>query len=115
VSFSLPQKDYKVRADYLGGQYWSQVFSGQNTTIEIVHDYANVQVGEHGAAVYNAPVYLFTNTGTYLGRMLRTDSAGLARFRIPARSYKFRVDYNSRQYWSDVINLLPNEETAVTL
>ena len=47
--------------------------------------------------------------------MLRTDSAGLARFKIPAKSYKFRVDYNSRQYWSDVVNLLPNEETAVSL
>ena len=72
-------------------------------------------MSEHGAAVYNAPVYLFTNTGTYLGRMLRTDSAGFARFRIPAKAYKFRVDYNNRQYWSDVVNLLPNEETAVAL
>ena len=115
VSFSLPQKDYKVRADYLGGQYWSQVFNGQNTAIDIAHAYANVQVSEHGAPVYNAPVYLFTSTGTYLGRMLRTDAAGLARFRIPAKAYKFRVDYNSRQYWSDVVNLLPNEETGVAL
>ena len=115
VIFSLPQKDYKVRADYLGGQYWSPVFNAQNAAIDIAHGYANVQVSEHGAAVYNAPVYLFTNTGTYLGRMLRTDAAGLARFKLPAKAYKFRVDYNSRQYWSDVVNLLPNEETAVTL
>ena len=115
LSFSLPQKDYKVRADYLGGQYWSQVFNAQNAAIDIAHAYANVQVSEHGAAVYNAPVYLFTNTGAYLGRMIRTDASGLAWFKIPARSYKFRVDYNSRQYWSDVVNLLPNEETSVTL
>ena len=115
ATFSLPQKDYKVRADYLGGHYWSPVFNAQNTAIDIAHGYANVQVSEHGAAVYNAPVYLFTSTGTYLGRMLRTDAAGLARFKLPAKSYKFRVDYNSRQYWSDVVNLLPNEETGVAL
>jgi hypothetical protein len=115
VIFNLPQKDYKARADYLGGQYWSEVFSTEEDVADIAHGYANVQVSEHGAAVYNAPVYLFTGTGTYLGRVLRTDGAGLARFRIPAASYKFRVDYNGRQYWSDVVNLLADEETAVAL
>ena len=41
MTFSLPQKDYKVRADYPGGQYWSEVFNAQNVAINIDHGYAN--------------------------------------------------------------------------
>ena len=39
----------------------------------------------------------------------------MARFLIPAKAYKFRVDYNGTQYWSDVVNVLADEETAVEL
>ncbi|MFH2043999.1 MAG: RHS repeat-associated core domain-containing protein [Pseudomonadota bacterium] len=115
VIFSLPAQDYKVRADYLGSQYWSEVFNSQNTAIDIGHGYASIHVTETGTDIYDAPVYLFTETGSYLGRVIRTDSAGMARFLIPAKAYKFRVDYNGTQYWSDVVNVLTNEETTVDL
>ncbi|MFH2044001.1 MAG: RHS repeat-associated core domain-containing protein [Pseudomonadota bacterium] len=115
VTFNLPQQDYKVRADYLGGQYWSDVFNSQNTAIDINHGYPNIHVTETGTDIYDAPVYLFTEAGSYLGRVIRTDSAGMARFLIPAKAYKFRVDYNGTQYWSDVVNVLSNEETTVDL
>ncbi|MFH2044003.1 MAG: RHS repeat-associated core domain-containing protein [Pseudomonadota bacterium] len=115
VTFSLPQQDYKVRADYLGSQYWSEVFNSQNTAIDIGHGYASIHVTETGTDIYDAPVYLFTETGSYLGRVQRTDSSGMARFLIPAKVYKFRVDYNSTQYWSDVVNVLANEDTEVNL
>jgi len=115
VTFNLPQKDYKVRADFLGGKYWSEVFNVQDVAVDIVHGYANVHVTEYGIDIYNAPVYLFTETGSYLGKVVRTDSAGMARLLIPAKAYKFRVDYNGKQYWSDVVNILANGEEAVDL
>jgi hypothetical protein len=115
VTFNLPARDYKVRADYLGGRYWSEVFNATDAAVDIAHGYADVHITETGSDIYDAPVYLFTEAGSYLGRMQRTDSAGMARFLIPAASYKFRVDYNGTQYWSDVINVLPYEETAVDL
>ncbi len=115
VTFGLPDRDYKVRADYLGGRYWSEVFNATDAAVDIAHGRAAVHIAETGSDIYDAPVYLFTETGSYLGRMQRTDSAGMARFLIPAGAYKFRVDCNGTQYWSDVINVLADEETAVDL
>ena len=42
VTFSLPQMDYKVRADYLSEQYWSQVFNWADETITINEAVAEV-------------------------------------------------------------------------
>ena len=91
------------------------MFNATDAAVDIAHGYADVHITETGSDIYDAPVYLFTETGSYLGRMQRTDSAGMARFLIPAGAYKFRVDCNGTQYWSDVINVLADEETAVDL
>ena len=115
VMFNLPDKAYKVRADYLGGQHWSDVFTSVDTTVDIDHGYANLHVTDTGTDVVDAPVYLFTETGSYLGRMQRTDAGGLTSFLVPAGAYKFRVDYDGTQYWSDVVNILDDEETVVDL
>jgi len=115
VVFNLPDKAYKVRADYLGSQHWSEAFTYGDTTVEIAHGYVNLHVTDIGTDVVNAPVYLFTTAGSYLGRMQRTDAGGLTDFLLPAGAYKFRVDTNGTQYWSDVVNILADEETAVDL
>jgi len=115
VTFNLPQKDYKVRADYLSGQFWSDVFVWQDADVDIDHGIVDVHVTFNGEDVYNAPVYLFTASGSYLGRYEYTDSYGHASFLIPAQSYKFRVDYESTQYWSDVVNVIAHEETDVEM
>jgi len=115
VLFNVPQKSYKVRADYLRGHYWSDVFEWQDTEINIEHGKVNLHVTNNGSDLENVPVYLFSEQGAYLGKSERTDAYGAAVFTIPARSYKFRVDYNGTQYWSDVINVIPNEETGVSL
>ncbi len=115
VVFSLPDKAYKVRADYLGGQHWSDAFTSQDTAVDIEHGYANIHVTDFGLDVDDSPVYLFTQAGSYLGRMQQTDSEGNTTFLMPAGAYKFRVDHSGTQYWSDVVNILAGDETAVDL
>ena len=115
VIFSLPEKDYKVRADYLGSQYWSEVITGQDADIDIDHGKVNIHVTHLGEDIENARVYLFTETGSYLGKYVNTDSAGVASFTLPVKSYKFRVDYSGSQYWSGEITPLPHGELDIDL
>jgi hypothetical protein len=115
VIFSLPEKDYMVRADYLGSRYWSEVIAGQDEDIDIDHGKVNIHITDLGEDIENAKVYLFTETGTYLGKYENTDSSGSASFTLPVELYKFRVDYNGSQYWSGEITPLPHEELNIDL
>ncbi|MDY6827690.1 MAG: RHS repeat-associated core domain-containing protein, partial [Bacillota bacterium] len=115
VTFNVPERDYKVRADYMSAQYWSDVFSWQDAQVDISHGTAVLHVTENGQDVFDVPVYLFTDSGSYLGQFERTDSSGQVQFLLPADSYKFRVDYDGTQYWSDVIPIIPHEENNVDL
>ncbi len=115
VTFNVPEKDYKVRADYMSQQYWSDVFSWQDVEVDINHGTAVLHVTEASQDLYDVPVYLFTETGSYLSRMERTDTSGQVQFLLPSDSYKFRVDYEGTQYWSDVISVLPHEENSIDL
>jgi len=115
VTFNVPEKDYKVRADYMSAQYWSDVFSWQDVVVDINHGTAILHVTHNGQDLFNVPVYLFTESGSYLSRLERTDSSGQVQFLLPAESYKFRVDYDGTQYWSDVISIIANEENNIDL
>ena len=76
--------------------------------IEIEDGMVNLHVTFNGVDVFDAPVYLFTDSGSYLGRSQRTDASGHAEFLVPAKAYKFRVDNNGTQYWSGVLNVTNN-------
>jgi len=45
----------------------------------------------------------------------RPPLSGEIQFLLPADSYKFRVDYDGTQYWSDVISIIPNSENNIDL
>ena len=81
--------------------------------MDIDHGQADVHVTLNGSDVFDVPVYLFTETGSYLGQYERTDTLGHAIFLIPANTYKFRVDYNGTQYWSNIVDVLPGVKTDV--
>jgi len=73
-------------------------------------------VAENGNDIQNAPVYLFTDSGSYLGKYQRTDAAGNVSFMLPdVKTYKFRVDYNGSKYWSGSVTPLPSGESDVDL
>jgi len=115
VTFSLPEQSYKSRADYLGYQFWSDPFVWTETTVTIHHGLAKLHVVQGGADVVDAPVYLFTAAGSYLGRNERTDAGGEAEFLLPDQAYKFRIDYEGVQYWSDEVVVVPGEENVLVL
>jgi len=113
VVFNLPDLAYKVRTDYLGAQYFSEVFQSQDATVTINKGVAGLQVQRAGSAISGADVYLFSETDKYLGVHKQTDAEGFALFMIPAGTYKFRVDQGGNQNWTEATNILPDMENNI--
>jgi RHS repeat-associated protein len=99
--------------DYLGGQYWSEVFQWQNEEVVIDEGMVDLRVTWNGEEVSGAPVYLFTETGSYLNRNVSTDAQGHGQFTVPVKPYKFRIDYNGHQYWTPVITPIEHQPLSV--
>ena len=98
--FNLPAREYKVRADFLSTQYWSDVFVQADKTITIHEGIARVTVLQGATPVDNVPVYVFTAGGSYLGLHTNTASGGTAEFILPEGTYKFRADFQGGRYWA---------------
>ncbi len=65
---------------------------------------ASVTVG--AGAAEGVKVYLFSASGTYLGRYQETDTAGSVSFDLPVgSSFQFRADILANRYWSDVLEV----------
>jgi hypothetical protein len=103
VHFSLPNQEYRVRVDTLGSQFWSDAFQQAGTTMTIPQGQAIVHVLRQGAAVQGAKIYLFGDSGVYLGRVETTEADGRAKFILPNRAFKFRVNEGANQVWSEVV------------
>jgi RHS repeat-associated protein len=115
VTFNLPEQAYKVRTDYLGQQFWSGEFTWQDTTVNIPQGMARVHVKRGTTDVQGARVYLFTESGSYLGWYEVTDSSGMAEFLLPARTFKFRADEGGDQVWSDPVAITIDQVNDVDL
>ena len=111
--FDLPQKDYKVRADYLGQQFWSEDFQSQDVTMTIQQGLAKIHAQRSGNDAAGAKVYLFNETGSYLGWNEITDPTGIAEFLLPDRAYKFRIDENGEQHWTPLIQIHAGEQSMI--
>jgi hypothetical protein len=115
VTFELPEISYKARADYMGQQYWSDALIWTDQTIAIPMADAEVTVSGAGLPKSNIKVYVFSSTGSSLGVNGATDQYGKVTFRIPAGTYKFRADYLSEQFWSDLVVLAPDVSNSVNI
>ena len=115
VTFYLPDQPYKVRIDYLGQQFWSDDFQYQDTTVSVNEGLADIHVHRSSVDVAGARVYLFSEAGSYLGWYETTDASGNARFQLPDRSYKFRVDEGGSQYWSPVIEITADAINSIEI
>jgi hypothetical protein len=115
VTFNLPDREYKVRADYLGNQFWSAVFQSVDTTVSLNRGMARIHAHRSGVDTAGATVYLFKDSGAYLSRHELTDENGIAAFLLPDRAFKFRVDEGGDQVYSDVVTIVPGVETDVAV
>jgi hypothetical protein len=113
--FDLPQRSYKVRADYLSHQFWSEEFQSQDTTVTISWGLAEINVQRSGTDVAGAKVYLFDADGSYLGWNEFTDSSGKAEFMLPDQAFQFRIDADGSQHWTPVIQIHAGQASAVNV
>lgn len=115
VAFELPQEQYKARADYLSIKYWSELFNWTDTSVNIEHGMVILHVTLNGQGIPDAPVYLFSGSGSYLGRSSSTDASGDASFVLPADSFKFRLDFDGAQYWSAIVDIDAHNEIVIEI
>jgi hypothetical protein len=115
VIFTLPDTDYKLRADYLGSQFWSELFRSADRTLTIDRGAVKVTVLAAGSPLEEAVVYLYTEAGAYLGQTRTTDAAGKVSFILPDETFTFRVDHSGSQTWSEVVTVIPDAVTTVNV
>jgi RHS repeat-associated protein len=122
VVFTLPQGDYRFRADYNGTQFWNGeanhcTVPGCESASVIVTIPVIVTVEDGGGAPQEGvPVYAFDGTA-YTGYSGTTDEGGEAGFTLPMGEYRFRADYGGEQYWSGDQNhcAVPGCESATVV
>ena len=115
VVFSLPDQSYEVRCDELGRHYWSGDFQSVDAAVTVYQGKATIHVTRAGENVENARVYLFSAMDSYLGRYENTDSGGVADFILPQGRYRFRIDLDGRQVWTDITEITADLETPVAV
>jgi hypothetical protein len=115
VVFSLPDQPYVIRADYLGYRFWSDEFQSTDTLITIDHGLVHIYANRSGTGLSGAKVYLFNAAGAYLGWQEATDDLGETNILLPDRVYRFRVNADNDQVWSDVLEISPGEESTVSI
>ncbi len=121
--YELPERAYKVRADYLGYQWLSSPFTWTASNIVIPEGEATISVSDSGSPVSGVNVYVFTSAGAYMGLYGPTNASGEASFLLPAQGgnstnyngYKFRADFAGVQYWSSPLLLTPSMENPVAI
>jgi hypothetical protein len=113
VAFSLPDQTYRVRVDYRGHQFWSEDFRSGDAVVTIQQGLAEIHVQRSGNDVAGAKVYLFDESGSYLGWNETTNASGRTELTLPDRTFKFRIDENGGQHWTPVIQILAGEESVV--
>lgn len=87
VSFEVPEAGYKVRADYMGYQFWTgEILVASDTSIDLTLPHKNVTIDvlsvyqETSEPIVNVEAYLFNSSGSYLGKTQTTDMSGQAFF-----------------------------------
>jgi YD repeat-containing protein len=109
VTFTLPDGNYRFRADLNGTQFWSgemnhcAVPGCVAVTITVTKPVTVTVQDGTSAPKEGLNVYAFDGD-TYTGYHALTDSNGHALLTLPEGSYRFRADLNGTQFWSGETN-----------
>ncbi|MBU4130100.1 MAG: hypothetical protein KKF12_04705, partial [Proteobacteria bacterium] len=119
ITFGLPQNQaYKFRADILGTQFFSDVTTNAGDAISIDSQGGTltftVNKGEN-LALAKAKAYLFSESGTYLGKSGITDASGITTFNVPTGNYKIRCDYLGYPFWTPVVQVATDQSTNLVI
>ncbi len=118
VSFNLSEGSFKIRADYLGYQFWSDVYDVPDMLYDVMaipHQdviITAVSDSQDQQPVSGLNVYLFSPSGSYLGQSGVTDALGQVTFYLPDQEYKVRVDSSGNSYWSEIFQ---SQDTVVAV
>ena len=105
VSITLPEGEYRFRADVDGTQFWSgeenhcSVPGCGSVTFTIPLPVLVTVLNTDTEPMAELPVYAFEGE-TYSGFNGTTDEYGEVTLRLTEGAYRFRADYNSTQFWS---------------
>ena len=99
VTFDLPDRSYRFRADYLNYHFWSRPFRSTDAVLNIPSGEAELTVVREGVPLENIPVYLFTAAGDDTGVKRYTCADGKILFRLPARAWQFKAEYLTYDYF----------------
>jgi len=119
VLLTLPQGDYRFRADYDGTQFWSgeadhcAVPGCEVATVEVTLPVVVTVLDTDAVPQVGLPVYAFDGS-TYTGYTGTSDVNGEVLLTLPQGDYRFRADLNGTQFWSDSVNhcTIPGCETS---
>lgn len=109
VIFTLPQGDYRFRADLNGTQFWSgtsnhcEVSGCENVSITVSEPVTVTVQDTENAPQAGLKVYAFKGI-VYTGYSATTDANGQVTLTLPLGSYRFRADLNGTQFWSGAAN-----------
>ncbi len=115
VSFNLSLGTYTFRADYQTKQFWSSAIDTGTTTMASIDLGIETVTVSLSANVANVRIYAFTGGGTYFNLYANSDSQGQVQFELSAGQYKFRADYQEKQFWSDVVSTPGQLATSIDL
>ncbi|MHA1124351.1 MAG: archaellin/type IV pilin N-terminal domain-containing protein [Candidatus Heimdallarchaeota archaeon] len=120
VQIALRIGEYKIRARYLGDNYWSSEFYHPKTTS------VSIQVGALGpimtvhvindlGGIPGLTVFAFDGLNRYAGAYATTDGLGDAYLNIDPGTYVFKVFYLNYNYSSGVIEYPTVNETTINI
>ena len=107
--FTLPLGNYRFRADYNGTQFWSGEANHctlpgcTGAGVTLTRPVIVTALDSNDLPAAGISLYAFNGT-TYKGYSGKTSAGGQVSFTLPLGSYRFRGDYNGKQYWSSAGN-----------
>jgi hypothetical protein len=109
----IGESNFRFRADYLSQRYWSSIFiaiPGLQFQFNIGGGIVFLHVYDGSGTDISGPrVYLFTSTGSYAGFYANLDSSGYINCsRIGNGTFKWRVDYLGKRFWSSEFDAVNN-------